>query len=183
MGDAMAQIQLTEDEMVIAKDLIAHTTHAQLLRRAQALFWLSQGDSIKLVADRLCVSRATIYNWIDRFSCRDQLEFADRLLDAARCGRPRTARGIIDPLLAAVIDIDPRDLGYRQTVWTAALLALHLKRQHRIEVSIPSVRLALDRLGIEWKRPRHDLGRKAKRWRQAKGGSNAGSEAASARSS
>jgi transposase len=179
----MAQIQLTEDEMLIAKDLIAHTTQAQQLRRAQAIFWLSQGDSIKLVADRLCVSRATIYNWVERFSRRDELDFADRLLDAARSGRPRTARGIIDPLIAAVIDTDPRDLGFRQTVWTADLLVLHLKRRHRIEVSIPSVRLALDRLGIEWKRPRHDLGRKAKRWRQAKGGSNAGSGAASAPSS
>jgi transposase len=179
----MTQIQLTKDEILLARDLIAHTSNAQQLRRAQAIFWLSQGNSIQQVADRLCVSRVTVYNWIDRFSCRQDLEFADRLLDAARSGRPRTALGIIDPLIAAVIDTDPRELGYRQTVWTADLLALHLKGQHRIVVSIQSVRLAIDRLGIEWKRPRHDLGLKAKRWRQAKGGLNAGSEAESGRSS
>ena len=179
----MTQIQLTDDELLLARDLIAHTSNAQQLRRAQAIFWLSQGDSIQQITDRLCISRATVYNWIERFSCREELEFADRFLDAARSGRPKTALGIIDPLIAAVIDTDPREYEYRQTVWTAELLVLHLKRQHRIVVSIQSVRLAIDRLGIEWKRPRHDLGLKAKRWRQAKGGSNAGSGAGSARSS
>ena len=37
-------------------------------------------------------------------------------------GRPPTASGVIDPLIAEVIDDDPRESGYRSTNWTAALL-------------------------------------------------------------
>src|SRR5690242_12453710 len=100
----MAHIQLTKDEILIAKDLIAHTTQAQQLRRAQAILWLSQGIPIQHIAQRLCVSRMTIYNWVQRFLCREDLDFANRLLDAKRSGRPPTALGIIDPIIAAVID-------------------------------------------------------------------------------
>jgi hypothetical protein len=48
-----------------------------------------------------------------------------RLADAPRPGRPRTADGGVDSWIAAVIDTDPRDLGYRSTVWTAPLLIFY----------------------------------------------------------
>ena len=63
-------------------------------------------------------------------------------------------------------------MGYRSTVWTAALLRQYLRDVPRIEVSQRSVSRALERLGIVWKRPRDDLARRSSTWRQAKGGSN-----------
>jgi hypothetical protein len=51
-------------------------------------------------------------------------------------------------LIEAVIDEDPRELGYHSTVWTAALLIHHLQRVHGIEVSRKSVSAALARLAI-----------------------------------
>jgi len=46
----------------------------------------------------------------------------------------------------------------------------HLAEVHHLRVSRVSVNLALGRLRIRWKRPRHLLARPSPTWRQAKGG-------------
>jgi transposase len=151
---------------------LAHQTHdAAQLRRAQALLWLHQGWPAGQVADLLLVSRQTVYHWVGRFHDRADLDLPDRLLDAPRSGRPATASGVIDPLVDGVIDRDPRDWGYHATVWTAPLLQHYLQDVHGIETSCKSIRRAIARLRIRWKRPRHRLGLRPDTWRQAKGGS------------
>jgi transposase len=151
--------------------LLDQTHDATRLRRAQGLLWLDDGQSVTAVADLLLVSRQTVYNWVEAFRDRIDLDVADRLLDAPRSGRPGTALGIIDPLIDAVIDDDPRGYGYRATVWTAPLLQRYLEEVHGIATSGKSVRRAIARLDIRWKRPRHRLGLRPQTWRQAKGGS------------
>ena len=150
--------------------LMTHTPLAKERSRAQALLWLAEGESVEQVAELLQVSRQTVYNWVERFRQREGLDLRARLLDAPRPGRPPTALGVIDSLIEAVIDQDPRELGYHSTVWTATLLLQHLKRAHGIEVSRKSISLALARLGIRWKRPRHQLALRPETWRQSKGG-------------
>jgi transposase len=78
----------------------------------------------------------------------------------------------MEPLIAAGIARDPRDLGYRSTVWTAPLLTQYLQAEQALAVSRPSVSRALARLGLRWKRPRHRLARRPATWRQAQGGSH-----------
>jgi transposase len=151
-------------------NLIAHTTDARVLRRAYALVWLDDGESVPEVAEHLNVSRQSIYNWLAHFEARRDLPLDLRLRDAARRGRPATVQGIIDPWLDAIIDTDPRALGYRSTVWTVPLLVDYLAEQHQVRASPQSVRWALARLDIDWKRPRHRLALRADTWQQAKGG-------------
>ena len=134
------------------------------------MLWLAEGISAEAVAELLGVTRQTVYNWAERFRKRDGLDLRARLLDAPRAGRPPTALGVIDPLIAVLIDRDPRDFGYHSTVWTAPLLMRHLKRAHGVEVSRRSIGPALGRLRIRWKRPRHQLSLRPDTWRQAKGG-------------
>lgn len=165
----MTPFDLTRRERSRLQELVATTTEAPVLRRAQALLGLAQGDSPCDVAERLRVSRQTLYNWAYRFRDRSASELSDRLADAPRSGRPCTARGVIEPLLDRVIDDDPRDWGYQATVWTAPLLQRYLRDHHQITVSRPSVSAAIDRLGIRWKRPRHRLALRPETWRQAKG--------------
>jgi transposase len=129
---------------------------------------------VQEIAERLGVSRQTVYNWADRFQQRDGLDMRARLADADRSGRPCTAKGIIDPLIDQAIDSDPRNFGYRSTVWTARLLVRFLWDWYGISVSSQSVRLALWRLGIRWKRPRHQLALRPATWQQSKGGLNTG---------
>jgi transposase len=121
------------------------------------------------VATALHVTRQTIYNWLHRFLAEPAANLTVRLADAPRSGRPVTAQGIIDPLIDAVIDSDPRDYQYNSTVWTADLLRRYLAQVHDTQVSLRSVGYALSRLGLRWKRPRHTLLLRDPAWRQAKG--------------
>lgn len=171
----MTFFALSQKERGSLEQVVRNTADARSLRRTQALLWLDGGESATEVADWLCVSRSVIYKWVSQFQDRSELDTWARISDGARSGRPRTAHGIIDPLIDEIIDLDPRDLGYRSTVWTAPLLWQYLVEFHQIRVSIQSVRLAIKRLGICWKRPRHVLSQRSETWRQAKGGSNAGS--------
>ena len=50
------------------------------------------------------------------------------------------------------------------------LLREYLQQVHGIAVSQKSVRLAIERLRMSWKRPRHQLSLRPEHWRQSKGG-------------
>lgn len=178
----MTLVNLTDRERTQLEALMVSTPDAKEHGRAQALLWLNAGESVAAVADRLRVSRRTIYYWTDRCCLDSHRPLSERLRDAPRPGRPPTALGIIDPLIAQVIDHDPRIFGYHATSWTAPLLQHYLQEVHQFVVSRKSVSRALDRLHIRWKRPRHQLGLRPEHWRQAKGGSNAAWTGVGARS-
>src|SRR5437899_9427385 len=114
--------RLTYREQHMLEELAAQTTDARILRRAQGVLWVASGESPEAVSARLGVSQRTIYYWHERFQGRRGRDFRTRLADGTRSGRPRTALEIIDPLLEAVLDQEPRTVGYRATVWTAPLL-------------------------------------------------------------
>jgi transposase len=166
----MTTLKLSSQERKRLQALAARTADAGVLRRAQALLWLASGHGIEDVTQRLCVCRRTVYYWVERYEAREADDLAGRLSALPRSGRPRTASGVIDPLIDSIIDGDPREFGYRSTVWTAGLLRRHLAESHDLAVSQRSVSYALSRLSIRWKRPRHQLALRARYWRQAKGG-------------
>jgi transposase len=166
----MTDSLLSNKERLSLEALIAQAHDARQALRAYALLWLDDGESVPEVAQRLGITRQTVYNWTSRFHLRVSLDLASRLSDAPRCGRPCTASGIIDPLIDAVITRDPRELDYRSTVWTARLLVQYLHDEHGLAVSDDSVRGAIARLRLRWKRPRHRLALRPETWRQAKGG-------------
>lgn len=161
---------LNSKDRVKLQALITHPHDARQTVRAYAVLWLDDGESVSEIAARLGVTRQTVYNWLSRFHSRSEFTFTDRLNDAPRAGRPCTAMGVIDSLIEEVIERDPRELAYRSTVWTAPLLVEYLRDEHQVMVSDDSVRSAISRLGIRWKRPRHHLALRPATWRQAKGG-------------
>jgi transposase len=166
----MTLFTLKPKEYTALQALNAHVCRRDEWRRAQALVWLTDGESVVEIAERLTVSRQSVYNWVQRFRQRDDQGLLQRLRDGERSGRPRTAKGIIDALIAEVIDRDPQALGYNATIWTVALLKHYLQDEHGIEVSDKSISRTMARLGIRWKRPRHQLALRPETWRQAKGG-------------
>ncbi len=166
----MAPFQLQPHERHVLSRIAGSAPTAKELTRALALLWLDEGETVEEVAQHLFVSRQTVYNWWARFRQRSDQSLQARLQDAPRQGRPPTAKGIIDPVLEEIIDTDPRIYGYRHTVWTAALLQHYLRKVHGLVVCRRSIGLAIARLGIRWKRPRHVLGQRPQTWRQAKGG-------------
>jgi transposase len=169
----MALLRLSDRDRKILEQVLRQASDARALRRAEALLWVHDGESIDEIADRLRVCSRTIYNWIERFESRADVAVTQRLNDAQRAGRPPTARGIIDPLIDQIITTAPGEAGYSATVWTAGLLRRYLHDAHQIDVSRQSVSAALERLRLRWKRPRHHLSRRSEYWRQSKGGSSA----------
>jgi transposase len=179
----MTLVTLSPKEWEALATLAASTTDAQLLRRAPALLWLDEGETVPEIAARLRVSRqAGSKGVVSCRTCRTAAMTA-RLAPGTRRGRPRTGPGVSAPLILAVSDRDPRALGSRSTVWTAPRLGPALQEGPHLTASRPSVGLAIARLGWRWKRPRHALARRPAPWRQAKGGSKAALRRASAPSS
>ncbi len=170
----MALLSLNARQRAGLGDLLAHTPAAKERCRAQALLWAAEEADVGSIAEAMSVTRQTVYNWVQRFRERSTTDPRGGLVDAPRAGRPRTAGGTIDDLIAAVIDGDPRESGYNSTSWTAHLLGRYLHDRHAIDVCDRTVGRAIDRLRSRWKRPRHELSRRPKTWRQSKGGSNAG---------
>ena len=166
----MKSFQLSKSERLGLMAASKEHDDVRVVSRARALLWLDMGDDVDEVAERSSVVRQTIYYWVTNFRLRVGADILSRLSDAPRSGRPRTALGIIDPLIDAVIDTDPQQFGYRATTWTAPLLVCYLADAHMVDVSKPSVKLALRRLQIRWKRPRHQLALRPATWRQSKGG-------------
>lgn len=162
-------ITLSRKERSALECLLKNCATVRQYQRIQALL-LVEEESVESVAAWLRVSRQSIYNWVSRFNQRQELPMLERVVDAGRTGRPATSKGLIDPLIDAVIDSDPRDFAYNSTVWTAPLLQGYLCEQHGHAVSIRSISYALERLQISWKRPRHSLALRSATWRQAKGG-------------
>ena len=121
------------------------------------------------MAQRLYVTRQTVVNWVHNFQERQALPVRERLADGPRSGRPRRGQRRIESLLRAGLSQDPWALGYRSTIWTAPLLTQYLWETQALRVSPQSVRLALARLEVRWKRPRYRLAHRAATWRQAKG--------------
>jgi transposase len=170
----MAAINLTNRDHRRISEIMRLTREVRVVKRAQALLWLSDGDTPDEVADRLWVTPRTIYRWIERFERRDDWPLAERLADAPRSGRPDTVAQQLEPLIEQLMDEGPENHGYAAMVWTAPLLRQHVKNVHHLDASQRSVSRALERLELSWKRPRHCLARRSPRWRQAKGGSRAG---------
>ena len=97
------------------EDLVLRTPSAKERCRSQAVLWLAEGLSAEQVAETFQVSRQTVYNWVNRFLRRDDLELRARLLDAPRPGRPPSIAEVIDPWIAAAFAGDPRESGYHAT--------------------------------------------------------------------
>lgn len=166
----MAPLNLSPRQRSDLEYMATHSPASNECCRAQALLRLDEGESAEQVAESLRVSRRTVYYWRERFHDLDARDLRQRLADAPRPGRPRTGDGGVDSWVAAVIDTDPRTLGYHQTVWTAPLLVRYLEDRHAVAVSRKTVSRAIARLEIRWKRPRHQLARRPDTWRQSKGG-------------
>jgi transposase len=127
---------------------------ARLHRRLLAVLASDRGATISEIADWLCVSCQSVYNWIARF--QEQGDPA-QLSDAPRSGRPALAGAAVDVLLRALLMLPPERFGYHATHWTVPLLQDQLRQNMAEEYSSDTVRRSLHRLGYVWKRPRYIL--------------------------
>lgn len=118
--------------------------------RAHLILLSSRGYSVPQIEDIQQMTNITVYKWLDRF----EAEGPAGLYDQDRSGRPPKMDERAMQVLAEAVAQSPTELGYNFTIWTLPLLASHLKRQIGLEVSLETVRQALNELGYCWGRPR-----------------------------
>jgi len=145
---------------------------ARPVRRAQALLWLHRGAPVETVAERLGVSRQTIYNWIGEYQKRHDEPLVERLQDQLHPGRPPTKRQRVKQRLKYWLKRGPQRCGYASPIWTVPRLRCQVQRDLKEAVSVDTVRRALRALRYRYKRPRYVPAERPATWRQAKGGLN-----------
>ena len=115
-------------------------------RRAQAVHFSSQQLQVPQIARIVNLDRSVVSRWLHR------------LEDEGLSGLwPPKADGEFQAALIEVVEQNPRDLGYKFTRWTAALLAEHLRRKTHVEVAGVTVSKTLRRLGYRYGQPKLDL--------------------------
>jgi transposase len=150
----MARINLTDRQRQELQHLARYGRDARMVRRAQGLLWLDQGEHPIAVAQRLGVTRESVYAWVRRLKHQGVRQLAEKLMEQPRSGRPREKRQAVQELVQQVMDIQPVQYGYQAQGWTAALLRYHLETTQGIEVRDATVRRCLRGMGYRGKRPR-----------------------------
>ena len=126
----------------------------QVRLRAHIILLLSEGYAWSLVAAVLFCSTATIARWKRRFESGG----VDALLDERRGRRATRLVGWALLLVQWVTTLTPRDFGYCRSRWSCGTLALVLHDEGHLRASAETVRRALRRQDLVWRRPRPVLG-------------------------
>lgn len=160
-----------------ARQAVEHLAHsgskARMVRRAQALLWLHQGETVQTVAQRLGLTRRAIYKIVERYQARLDRPVVKRMEDHPHTGRPADKRQQVAQVLAELLPQSPADFGYRAFAWTTPMLRCQVEQRLQASTSPRTIRRALRDMRYRYKRPRYVLARRSPTWRQAKGGSNA----------
>jgi transposase len=171
----MRLFTLALSERCALEKQIQETKDVKVLKRAQAFLWLSEGMSVREIAQRLGISRQTIYDWVSSYQHRRHKSFISRLQEDPKPGRPSRKSTSILRELDALLRTSPRQHGYQHIEWTASLLGKVLKRDHDLDVSTKTIRRCLKQSHYVWKRPQYALARQSPTWAHAQGGSREGS--------
>ena len=133
------------------------TSEAFALRRAQIVLASARGAWVPRIAEQLACGEQTVRNAIHAFNARG--------VGALHAGssRPHTIRVAIDEAgaerLRALLHESPRAFGKPTSLWTLELAAeVSFAEGITAErVSDETVRMALKRLGVAWKRAKHRI--------------------------
>src|SRR5262249_22078195 len=151
---AMTSIQLTAAQRRQLQRGLRAAEDASSYRRLLALLALGDGDSVAQVAQRLGVTRQSVYNWARTLEAEGT---AAALQDRYGGGRPSVWTEERAALLVAALRQRPDQLGYPGPNWTVPLLQAHLERVGGLLVSEDTIRRQLQRLDYVWKRFRYVL--------------------------
>ena len=133
---------------------LKHTRDVRVFQRTLAVLERARGRSVADIARMLCVSRQSVYRWIDCFG--ESLD-PDALIDEERPGRPCRWSEECREWLNAFLKRSPAELGYPAANWTVPLLQTALSVCIGDWFCSRTIRRELRRLEYVWKRPRYVL--------------------------
>jgi transposase len=132
-----------------------HSADAFALRRCQILLASAAGQTPALIARNLGCTAASVRNAIHAFTA------AGLACLKQKSSRPKSAKPLLDSAfdepLRALLHQSPRTVGQDRSTGTLARIAqVCFERGWTPRVlSIESIRLAVRRLGVSWKRAKH----------------------------
>lgn len=148
-------IPLTDDQRGTLLRFYRGPFAPQLRLRAHILLLLHDGRTWDDIAATLYCSSRTIARWQQRF-----LSHGLAGLHGEPTGAPRRlGREWLAVVVTWVLQATPRAFGFLRSRWCCEVLALLLWQQYRLDLSRETVRRALHRAGIVWRRPRPVLRR------------------------
>ena len=150
----MIDVRLTPSQRRRVSARLRATDDARYGRRLLAILALDEGDPVSDVAERLGVTRQTVYNWARAFEAGGG---ATALEDRYGGGRPSLWTAELEALLLAALQQRPDQLGYPGPNWTIPLLQEHLQRCGGQRLSDDTIRRQMRRLDYVWKRSRYVL--------------------------
>jgi transposase len=131
------------------------SAEAFTLRRCQILLASDQGQSPARIARNLGCTARSVRNAIHAFAVEGQ----DCLTE--KSSRPKNARPVLDASfhepLRHLLHQSPRAYGKPHSTWTLALVAqvCHAQGWTPRVLSLDTIRLAIQRIGVSWKRAKH----------------------------
>ncbi len=148
---------LTEEEHTELKRMTRQEI-GRVSQRAQMILLSAQHRTVPEIATLFEVSRATVRFWIRQF----EAEGPPGLRDDPRSGRPRKATPPVEETLLTLLQQDPQQVqpAFLATFWTTAMLVLALTTGWQVRLSRGTIRNALHRLRLRWRRPRLSMPRK-----------------------
>jgi transposase len=150
----MIDVRLTPSQRRQVSARLRATDDASFGRRLMAILALDAGEPVSEVAERLGVTRQSVYNWVRTFEVAGD---ATALEDRYGGGRPSAWTEALEALLRAALRQRPDQLGYPGPNWTVRLLQEYLERDSGRRLSDDTIRRRLRRLDYVWKRSRYVL--------------------------
>jgi transposase len=130
------------------------TRDVRVYQRTLAVLERSQGRTVAEIARMLCVSRQSVYRWLDAY-CESM--DPEALVDDERPGRPRRWSEECSAWLESFLRQSPPELGYAAVNWTTPLLQHAMARCTAEVFCDRTIRRELQHSGYVWKRPRYVL--------------------------
>ena len=145
---SLSDLELTELQQVIS-------THPKPRVRVRAIMirMSHEGLASPEIATLLGVSRQTVLHQIQRYEESGIIGIEDR----PRPGAPAKANAEYITKLKQTIASDPRELGYRFSVWSVERLQKHLVKQTGVELSSIYLHQLMQKHDIVYRKPKHDL--------------------------
>jgi transposase len=150
----MIDLRLTPSQRRQVSARLRATHDASYGRRLMAILALDEGEPVSEVAERLGVTRQSVYNWARAFETAGD---ATALEDRYGGGRPSAWAGGLEGLLLAALRQRPDQLGYPGANGTIRLLQEYLERCSGRRLSDDTIRRRMRRLDYVWKRSRYVL--------------------------
>lgn len=144
----MLRIEIDDTEKSKLRGL-ARQEIGRVSERIHFVLLAASGKSAPEIAALMGYDADLVRTWLKRYVTSGVAGLQDQI----RSGR-RPKQPYLDSMVEAQISPSPDVNGYLQSVWTVALMVLHLATRFKTKVSLSTVRRALHRMRFSWKRPK-----------------------------